>query len=660
MKDNANAVRIKEIHLKNFRLFGGDQSIIIPQGKKGNIVVVEGENGFGKSNIFNAITWCLFGQELHLRPDDRTLPICNTSALKDIAVGKSLETKVTLTLDTPSGEKRIERSVLFTKTTADKAPFQADGKFTVFELVNKNWNIAPNPDYIVSRIVPNNMQQFFFIDGEQLRSLFQQSEPEVIKQSIFELSQLSLLQNAAEHLESLKGELKKEAGLKNDPNLGGLEEAVEFLEKELETAKKDMEQAKATKGEAVVNKRRLEGELADLDIADVKNLEERRKETEERIKKLGITRQDSRQTYFELVCDAGPKVIFRGAMEKTAKSIEQLEGKAELPPKISAVFLRELLEKGSCICGVDLAKPANKTHKDRLEEILGRTRDKEFAEVALNLKFCLAQTLRGSESKLKNIAAVEKSLAEGEKEIGDAEKVLKEIGEKLGGINVENVQRIKEEIDRYTSMINQADGQIGRLQVSISKSQTNLNEANKQLSRAMQRQSKFKQVQSHLETCDQAIEELRNIKEKLMKEIKGEAESNTQKYFKALVSAKDFSPPTISDNYELIIEKDGFNAITSLSAAETLCMGFSFMAALRKTSGFFAPIVIDTPLAKVSAYRKNIAEWLKDALPDAQIILLVTPKEYTSDFEAVIRPSVACKFELRHDKRKKVSEVSNG
>ena len=179
-------VRIKKIELVNYRQFV-DQKVEFKLDENKNIIVIEGKNGFGKSNIYNAINWCFFGVEEHLRPDDRSLPICNTKQLTQLKPGKSLETIVKITLDTDEGGKELERRVVNHKNE-DGKHYQEESELKIMEQIDKNWKEASYPEYIISRILPRSMRHFFFIDGEKLRQLFENIEPEQIKQSIFDLS----------------------------------------------------------------------------------------------------------------------------------------------------------------------------------------------------------------------------------------------------------------------------------------------------------------------------------------------------------------------------------------------------------------------------------------------------------------------------------------
>jgi DNA sulfur modification protein DndD len=65
------------------------------------------------------------------------------------------------------------------------------------------------------------------------------------------------------------------------------------------------------------------------------------------------------------------------------------------------------------------------------------------------------------------------------------------------------------------------------------------------------------------------------------------------------------------------------------------------MAALNSVSGFKVPIIIDTPLARISSTpRKNIAENLPNYLRGTQVTLLVTEEEYTKEVKEALSKKV--------------------
>ena len=650
------SVFIRKIELNNYRQFI-EQTIEFNGDSKGNIVIIQGENGFGKSNIYNAINWCFFGIEEHLRPDAKTLPICNSKLFKKMKPNDSIKSSVKITLDTPNGEKEIERKLLTYKTKAD-TPYIEKTELQIMELIGKSWKIAPNPEYLISRILPVNMRHFFFIDGEKLRQLFENIKPDHIKSSIFELSHLSLVQNAMNHLNYFKNTLRSGVDTKHNADLSRYQEYIEKLQNEIIADKDSLAKLKKDKEQAYINKKKLDQELEELDVEGLKSLEAERKGLEENINYLERTREEKIRAFCNDLFKIAPTLVIKKSINITLDIISKLESDCKLPPTIQQTFLEELLAKKECICGADLTKKEFESCKKKLEELLDQAKYSSIVEDTANLKYNLKSLLIQEKNSGGLIDKYEMDINDVEKDLNDKNKRLKEIKTKIGDSDVEKVRKIHEERENIESTIRVWDGKIGKRGEEIYQAEKKIKEIENLYNKDLAKKDKYKAIIVRINFCDKAIEQLQKVMEKLMDEIRREAKDNTRNYFSKLISSKNFSSPDISENYELIVEKDGFNAVTSLSAAETLCMGYSFMAALRKTSGFLAPIVIDTPLAKIDIkYRFNVADWLKNALDDAQVILLVTDAEYTKEFRDAIKSCVKDEFLIKHNKDTETSEV---
>jgi DNA sulfur modification protein DndD len=78
------------------------------------------------------------------------------------------------------------------------------------------------------------------------------------------------------------------------------------------------------------------------------------------------------------------------------------------------------------------------------------------------------------------------------------------------------------------------------------------------------------------------------------------------------------------------------NAIGSASAAERQLVALAFTLGVHSISGFKAPLLIDTPLARVSdENRVNFAEVLLDISKDKQMILILTPDEFSDNIKPI-------------------------
>ena len=60
-------MKIKSISLTNFRQFMGSHKLDLSTSKDKPFNIVLGNNGFGKTTTYRAISWCLFNKEPRLR-----------------------------------------------------------------------------------------------------------------------------------------------------------------------------------------------------------------------------------------------------------------------------------------------------------------------------------------------------------------------------------------------------------------------------------------------------------------------------------------------------------------------------------------------------------------------------------------------------------------
>jgi len=71
---------LQKMTLDNFRQFRGSQEIEFARGSGGNVTVVFGENGRGKTGLYRALLFCLYGQKRlsqDAQVDDRELYLVN-------------------------------------------------------------------------------------------------------------------------------------------------------------------------------------------------------------------------------------------------------------------------------------------------------------------------------------------------------------------------------------------------------------------------------------------------------------------------------------------------------------------------------------------------------------------------------------------------------
>lgn len=76
-------MRIKSIEIKNLRQLKDVMIRFDKDNDENDLHVILAENGVGKTNILNAITWCLYNKEMHLRDKENALEIVNSQVVEE-------------------------------------------------------------------------------------------------------------------------------------------------------------------------------------------------------------------------------------------------------------------------------------------------------------------------------------------------------------------------------------------------------------------------------------------------------------------------------------------------------------------------------------------------------------------------------------------------
>ncbi len=123
---------------------------------------------------------------------------------------------------------------------------------------------------------------------------------------------------------------------------------------------------------------------------------------------------------------------------------------------------------------------------------------------------------------------------------------------------------------------------------------------------------------------------------------------NSHSIFELIWKKKSFTAVNINENYNIsVIDKRGNEAIGSLSAGERQVLALSFMSALNIVSGFDTPLIIDTPLGRISKEpRENIASILPGYLKNKQVLLLVTETEYSEGVRKRLKKAVGKEYRI--------------
>jgi hypothetical protein len=209
------------------------------------------------------------------------------------------------------------------------------------------------------------------------------------------------------------------------------------------------------------------------------------------------------------------------------------------------------------------------------------------------------------------ILTVERKLNILQQSKNEKNEKLNAISQEIKQSNVENIRNWEEQKQKYSDEKDGLKVKIGLKENQRERRENIIRALNIKMKQELKKESKHSSLLGLLAFCDECIKCAQETKETIMREVKEQVEKKASEQFLALIWKKDtYKGVVIDDDYNISVPHvTGREALGSLSAGERQVCALAFMAALNSVSGFKVPIIIDTPLARISSTpRKNIAE----------------------------------------------------
>jgi len=161
--ENANLL-IEKVTVENFGPFAGKQELVFPIDEQKKINVIVGGNAVGKTQLFEAILWCLFGKRVQVMYQGEEELFLNKSIARDLHDGQSATAKVEVVLNIDKKSQTVSREIQFKKT---------NGTIDIDSTNVQNENL-------VSTLPPSH---FIFVNDEKIGSILETYNQEKDKDS---------------------------------------------------------------------------------------------------------------------------------------------------------------------------------------------------------------------------------------------------------------------------------------------------------------------------------------------------------------------------------------------------------------------------------------------------------------------------------------------
>ncbi len=225
---------LQSIQLNNFMCYAGHNKFDFTDG----INVIIGDNGYGKSKLFDAFYWVMYNQcfDTSLKKFQNT-SILKRSIVSDKAINESEDVIVTASVILTFCDSKDELYILERRYSVKKSDERIIEDSESEEIIwhkilstsiGKEISYKEDIDRIKRNILPDNIKPYMWFQGEQVESIIDFNKSDTLTLAINVLSNITRFDNIIAIAESLKDSTLKEYNKKQRDLSGDKGKSEEF------------------------------------------------------------------------------------------------------------------------------------------------------------------------------------------------------------------------------------------------------------------------------------------------------------------------------------------------------------------------------------------------------------------------------------------------
>lgn len=650
-KDRISSMRFTKITIQNFRQYR-NISFEFPKTKACDMHIIVASNGVGKTNLMNAVNWCLYGDEPHLDENDledlhidERLSICNLAAIEESKKEGTTTCPVfvEISCENSDGQYIFRRTVHINVKTLQQSgrdefevrvyPYAAD----MYILSGKEC------DMLVDRYLPKKIREYFYFDGEKLLNYLTntQSKTSKIRDSIYEIAGLNFIHRSSIHLSEFKDQFQNKI-TELSPDLKQISKAMndakEAYDKKEEEIKELSRQIAQAEEEIAQANMILDGTENSRE-ANAK-YDENKRIIERENNNLTLAKND----LVDFVNNYFAKIMMFSINQKTLQYIEEREAQASINPEVNINAIKDSIDKHECrLCMQHIPHDIEVELKKLVTSYETNISMKTLIGIKSDIKRSLNITNYSTEKEkiFNRIRDIENRISDIQSENEELWKIIETVSDIQG---LEKVAQRKKENEDLRDLNLEKRGQYS---VNLELLKKKVTEATADYNAAVEKDSKCGEYREKYQFVSQALEIVNNVKKVIIDDIKKRMQDETMNIFDRLLWKKDtYERVELDDNFRLqLYHRLGQSCLYSCSAAEKELLALSFTIALHNVSGYDNLLFIDTPVGRVSDInRVNFAKVLLEVSQDKQIILAFTPSEFSSDIKSILNSDVISSY----------------
>lgn len=438
-------MRMIKLTMCDFRGFYDRHEIEFAADDKERVTVFYGLNGAGKSNLLNAIHWCITGKfTLGLKQPQL---IVNKEASKEGRRKCFVEMLFREDGQAENKHYRVRRSTTNERQT----------EFHVYEVEGGNDRIIDRGESLMQMLLPPGLASWFFFDTEAFGALTLSGSDE-FKRGLRKTLGFELIDKIVHDLEQVQAKLRREiASQSNDEQLKNLQVQMDHLDHILPGQEASLAQTQEEIRRVTVARTQVREQLSSFSQAAP--LEQQRVKAEERRKTLMRNHEIVAVKSAFLIGRAAPSLMLNELTSRLEGKLEDHEVRGRLPAPYSDQLVKDILLEELCICGRAVTEGSHEALK--ITELL------QFASTGIlnqrisGLRYLIRDIEREHREYPVNIVDLRNQISTFDKDIAKCEEEIEEVEKKLRGIDIEEIKNLelnRQDLDREFASLHKQEG----------------------------------------------------------------------------------------------------------------------------------------------------------------------------------------------------------
>lgn len=640
-------MKLLELEMENFRQYMGKQKIEFAATDK-NITIIFGENGKGKTGIFRALMFCLYGST-HIQQDNPSEPIhlVSMKLLEDSA--RPVKSTVRILF-----EHRGQRYEMIRSVRGIKRGVRIEERFdgvrlaTIDAMGNYNPNVLDEETRVrgkMNEILDEEIKDFFLFDAEKIDTLAKTDAKvkKEVKTAIFKLLQINNVEEAKILLDNIFI-TEKNTAIKNAGSIN-----IESKQKEIDDGKENFERIQ-TIIEQLELEQQQNSQLIDkynLQLSQnegIRIIQERLKMFQDQLMMKTSHLNDLKAQSIEFIKKGAAFLLFKTSFQNVTNYLDQIM--SQQGNIVPVDVLDQSLNSNICAC----CNNNLSIHIENLEYVKALKENYKrsaLTSMTSSIKNMIVDKENHYDENEQLIISLLRKMNEIEREkreiIIDIETTKKEIGTKAEAEL--NLDKIKQALENETANLTNTKANIIRQKEELIFTEKMLEVLENDLKEMLRDNQSLQFDVKVIERIDSLRQDIKVISNEFSTTMRHKLRELTTDIFKKLIDRKDvnlISSININDKFELeIIGGDGIEITQDISQGQRQIVALSFITALAQVATgdnmtITFPLFMDSPFNRISGVNRD---QLISNIPNltSQWVLLLTDTELTTSEERVFK-----------------------